>query len=95
VPSADEGDRSEERGARSEKYAAEIERCLAAAAHEEQVHRFALLDRAFAIERGEMTGKLSLCRGVIAKNFSAELQKLSAAQSTGRQADATTATPVL
>ena len=32
-------------------------RCLAAAAHEEQVHRFALLDRPFSIERGELTAQ--------------------------------------
>jgi long-chain acyl-CoA synthetase len=95
VPSAEGVASCNGQQAKDEKYAAEIKRCLASAAHEEQVHRFALLDRPFAIERGEMTGKLSLCRGVIAKNFAAELQKLSAAQSAGKQADASTATPVL
>jgi len=59
-----------------ETYAAEINRCLEAAAHEEQVHQFHLLDRPFSIERGEMTGKLSLCRKVIARNFAAELRRL-------------------
>jgi long-chain acyl-CoA synthetase len=54
-------------------YAAEIERCLASAAHEEQVHHFVLLDRPFSIDRGEMTAKLSLCRTVIAQNFAAEI----------------------
>ena len=51
----------------------EIERCLAAASHEEQVHRFALLDRPFSIEHGELTAKMSLCRTVIARNFATEL----------------------
>ncbi|MCC7474450.1 MAG: long-chain fatty acid--CoA ligase [Pirellulales bacterium] len=54
-------------------YEAEIKRCLAAAAHEEQIHRFALVDRPFSIEQGELTAKLSLCREVIAKNFVADL----------------------
>jgi long-chain acyl-CoA synthetase len=53
--------------------AAEITRCLAQAAHEEQIHRFTLLDRPFSIERGELTAKMSLCRSVIARNFAAEL----------------------
>jgi long-chain acyl-CoA synthetase len=53
--------------------AAEIARCLAHAAHEEQIHRFTLLDRPFSIERGELTPKMSLCRNVIARNFAAEL----------------------
>jgi long-chain acyl-CoA synthetase len=57
-------------------YATEIQRCLKSAAHEEQIHRFALLDRPFSIERGEMTGKLSLCRNVIAHNFANELKRL-------------------
>ena len=64
-------------------------------AHEEQVHRFALLDRPFAIERGEMTGKLSLCRAIIAKNFAIELEKLSAAQSATKPVGASSTTPVL
>jgi long-chain acyl-CoA synthetase len=52
---------------------AEITHCLAHAAHEEQIHRFVLLDRPFSIERGELTAKMSLCRSVIARNFAAEL----------------------
>jgi long-chain acyl-CoA synthetase len=60
----------------AEAIAAEIERCLASAAHEEHVRHFALLDRPFSIERGEMTAKLSLCRSVIDKNFAAELDAL-------------------
>ena len=54
--------------------AVEIERGLTAASHEEQVHRFALLDRPFSIEHGELTPKMSLCRTVIARNFAAELK---------------------
>jgi long-chain acyl-CoA synthetase len=59
-----------------EQYAAEISRCLASAAHEEQVRHFAILDRPFSVERGEMTAKLSLCRARIAENFAAELGSL-------------------
>jgi long-chain acyl-CoA synthetase len=72
VPAGDSV-RNEERGTRSEKIKSEITRCLAHAAHEEQIHSFTLLDRPFSIERGELTAKLSLCRGVIARNFAAEL----------------------
>jgi long-chain acyl-CoA synthetase len=64
---------NEERVTRREKIKCEITRCLAEAAHEEQVHRFTLLDRAFSIEHGELTAKMSLCRDVIARNFSADL----------------------
>ena len=60
-----------------EQLATEINRCLAAAAHEEQIHKFALLQRPFSIERGELTPKMSLCRAVIARNFSEELQSIS------------------
>ena len=56
--------------------AAEIKRCLARAAHEEQVHDFAILTRPFSIERGELTPKMSLCRTVIERNFAAELAGL-------------------
>jgi long-chain acyl-CoA synthetase len=69
VPAA----RGEERGARRERIAQEIARCLAAAAREEQVHHFVLLDRPFSIERGEITAKMSLCRKVIEGNFASEL----------------------
>jgi long-chain acyl-CoA synthetase len=60
-----------------EAYAAEINRCLRSAAHEEQIRQFVLLDRTFSIERGELTPKMSLRRSVIAKNFAAELQAAS------------------
>jgi long-chain acyl-CoA synthetase len=53
--------------------AAEINRCLTNAAHEEQVRDLVILDRPFSIERGELTPKLSLCREVLARNFAAEL----------------------
>jgi long-chain acyl-CoA synthetase len=66
---------------RQAHYAAEIARCLASAAQEEQVHHFALLDRAFSLDRGEMTGKLSLCRAVIARNFAAEIEAMQQPQS--------------
>jgi long-chain acyl-CoA synthetase len=76
VPAAGAPTRSEEQGVRSELIAAEINRCLSSAAHEEQVHRFAILDRPFSIERGELTAKMSLCRTAIARNFAAELAGL-------------------
>jgi len=59
--------------AKRESIDEEIKRCLATAAHEEQVRHFSLLDRPFSIERGELTAKMSLCRNVIARNFAAEL----------------------
>jgi long-chain acyl-CoA synthetase len=55
---------------------AEIARCLQSCAHEEHVRRFAILERPFSVERGEMTPKLSLCRSVIAANFERELAGL-------------------
>ena len=64
---------SEKPEATNERFKTEITRCLAHAAHEEQIHRFALLDRPFSIERGELTAKMSFCRSVIARNFAAEL----------------------
>ncbi len=51
----------------------EINRCLAAASHEEQIHRFVIIDRPFSIELGELTPKMSLCREMIARNFADEL----------------------
>jgi long-chain acyl-CoA synthetase len=68
--------RSEGRGPSREELAAEIARRLEGAAKEEQVHHFAVLERPFSIERGELTPKLSLCREVIARNFAAELAGL-------------------
>jgi long-chain acyl-CoA synthetase len=59
-----------------DRYAAEIQRCLESASHEEQVHHFKLLDRPFSIDRGEMTPKLSLCRKTIEANFAAEIANM-------------------
>jgi long-subunit acyl-CoA synthetase (AMP-forming) len=73
----DQGARSEERGARNKVIGNEINRCLATAAHEEQVHRFAIVNRPFSMERGEMTPKLSLCRKVIASNFKQQIELLN------------------
>ncbi|HEY4235435.1 MAG TPA: AMP-dependent synthetase/ligase [Lacipirellulaceae bacterium] len=73
--------KSEERGTTqrvpNEEIADEIRRCLASAAHEEQVRQFTILDRPFSIERGELTAKLSLCRARIAENFAGELAALA------------------
>jgi long-subunit acyl-CoA synthetase (AMP-forming) len=55
---------------------AELERCLKCASKEEQIRKFALLDRPFSIERGELTPKQSLCRPAIERNFAAELRSL-------------------
>jgi long-chain acyl-CoA synthetase len=70
-------------------YTTELQRCLASAAREEQIHRFALVERPFSIERGEMTGKLSLCRAVIARNFATELQRLQQDTTRTRQTEPT------
>jgi long-chain acyl-CoA synthetase len=75
VPAAPLGESSTGCLARDE-YQREITRCLASSAHEEQIHRFVLIDRPFSIERGELTPKLSLRRAVIASNFAAELEEL-------------------
>lgn len=77
VPSANGAPADEHYDSKHARYRAEITRCLASAAHEEQVHYFHILDRPFAIEQGEMTGKLSLRRSVIAQNFAAELERLA------------------
>jgi long-chain acyl-CoA synthetase len=59
-----------------EELEGEIKRCLMVAAREEQVHDFAMLERPFSIERGELTPKLSLCRTVIERNFATILRQL-------------------
>ena len=56
---------------------AEIKRYLSAAAHEEQVRNFVIVNRPFSIERGELTPKLSLRREVIAANFAEELARIT------------------
>ncbi|MCG8449105.1 MAG: AMP-dependent synthetase/ligase [Pirellulales bacterium] len=59
-----------------ELYRAEIDRLLADASQEEQVGPFAILDRNFSQEQGELTAKLSLRREKIAANFAARIEKL-------------------
>jgi long-chain acyl-CoA synthetase len=78
--------RSEGREASRDELSTEIKQSLAAAAHEEQVHDFAILDRPFTIERGELTPKLSLCRQVIERNFAEELRTLTAREERASQA---------
>jgi long-chain acyl-CoA synthetase len=73
VPAACGSKQSNNPASNTDQITAEITRCLAHAAHEEQIHRLVLLDRPFSIERGELTAKMSLCRTVIARNFAAEL----------------------
>lgn len=57
-------------------YREEIDRCLAGVASFEQVGPFVLLGRGFSVEAGEMTPKLSLCRGVIERVFSGEIETM-------------------
>ena len=42
----------------------------------EQVAAFTLLDRVFSLELGEVTPKLSLCRGVIHKQFAPQIEAM-------------------
>jgi long-chain acyl-CoA synthetase len=63
-------------GGTHQQIAAEIPRCLQPAAHEEQISKFIILDRPFSVDRGELTAKLSLCRTVIARNFSQQIADL-------------------
>ncbi len=53
-----------------ELFRSEIDRLLAGVSRAEQVGPFAILDRNFALEQGEITTKLSLRRSKIAANFS-------------------------
>lgn len=59
-------------------YAEEIERCLKGCAHEEHVRAFTLIGRAFSVERGEMTAKLSLRRAAIEAAFAPEIERMFA-----------------
>ncbi len=52
-----------------QRYREEIDRLLADANREEQVGPFTLIGRAFSMEAGELTPKLSLCRKVLAERF--------------------------
>lgn len=53
-----------------------LDRRLACVSHHEQIAKFVLLDRGFSIERGELTPKLSLCRGVIERNFREPVERM-------------------
>jgi long-chain acyl-CoA synthetase len=57
-------------------YLERIRTHLADLSPQEQVHHVALLPRAFSIEQGEMTAKLSLRRDVICRNFAAEIERM-------------------
>ena len=57
-------------------YRQELDRVLAGASSEEQIGPFAILDRNFSIEAGEMTAKLSLCRSVISSSFGPLIARL-------------------
>ncbi len=68
--------RREGQVATREELADEIQQRLSGAAAEEQVRDFAILERPFSLERGELTPKLSLCRAAIAASFARELAAL-------------------
>jgi long-subunit acyl-CoA synthetase (AMP-forming) len=55
----------------------EIDSALAGASPEERLHDFRIVDRAFSPERGEVTGKRSLRREVIAEHFARLLESLT------------------
>lgn len=57
-------------------YREALDRALACVSHHEQIPKFVLLDRGFAIERGETTPKLSLCRSVIEANFRDVIERM-------------------
>ncbi|HEV7281963.1 MAG TPA: AMP-dependent synthetase/ligase [Pirellulaceae bacterium] len=57
-------------------YREAIDRRLACVSHHEQAPKFVLLDRAFAIEKGETTPKLSLCRAVIEANYRGLVERI-------------------
>ncbi len=53
-----------------------IERRLAGVSYHEQVRAFALLDRGFSVEAGELTPTLKLRRGVVQEHFAAKIADL-------------------
>jgi long-chain acyl-CoA synthetase len=57
-------------------YRAEIDRLLQAQSDHEQVGPFTILPRALSVERGELTPKLSLCRGQIRANFAGQIDRM-------------------
>jgi long-chain acyl-CoA synthetase len=54
----------------------EIDRLLWDAASEERVGPFMILSKNFSHEAGEVTPKFSLCREIIALNFSREIEAM-------------------
>ena len=77
VPAANRLAQNNDQQTTHHQIANEIKRLLSSAAHEEHIHCFALLDRPFSLDRGELTAKMSLCRSVIARNFAADLNAVS------------------
>jgi long-chain acyl-CoA synthetase len=59
-----------------ELYRQEIDRSLRDLAEFEQVAAFTLIGRPFALDRGEVTPKQSLCRTVIHHSFAAEIDAM-------------------
>jgi long-chain acyl-CoA synthetase len=76
-----------------DEIAREIASRLQSNACEEQIRSFAILDRPFSIERGELTPKLSLCRSVIATNFQQEITALYENLAAGEAKGESTAMP--
>jgi long-chain acyl-CoA synthetase len=78
-------------GGGKDAIAREIASSLQSSAREEQIRSFAILDRPFSIDRGELTPKLSLRRSVIATNFQQEIAALyenpAAGEGKGESAD--------
>jgi long-chain acyl-CoA synthetase len=61
-----------------------LQACLAHLSRYEQVGRFALLEREFSVERGELTLTLKLRRPQIAANYAAEIERLYEAEKSAR-----------
>ncbi len=59
-----------------------LERRLAVVSRYEQIGNFALLDRSFSVELGELTPTLKLRRATIQANFAAEIESLYTADAT-------------
>jgi long-chain acyl-CoA synthetase len=57
-------------------YEQRVARQLADVSHYEQIRKFTLLDRAFSVQRGELTPKLSLRRQVIEANFADAIEAM-------------------
>jgi long-chain acyl-CoA synthetase len=51
----------------------------------EQIKRFAILERDFTIEDGEVTPTLKLKRGVVEEHFAAEIERLYAPEPSSTQ----------